>query len=116
MSFIPPLFDITVNENATFEMDLAITDLSGNGIDVTNWGFSGSIKHKLSDIAPVVNFTFTVVNASGGALKMKLAPTQTSLLTKQHNYYDVLAIQPSTDIIRILEGAVNVRPAVTTPS
>jgi hypothetical protein len=116
MSFIPPLFDITINQNATFELGLSITDLDGNGIDITNWGFSGSIKHKFNDAVPVVNFTIDKVNAVGGALTINLTPTETRLLTSQHNNYDVLAIKPDTKVYRIIEGSVTVRPAVTTPS
>ena len=126
MTISRPIFNIEVNQNATFKLTLQMTSESldvspGAFINITDWNFSGSIKQQYADKdPPYMFFTASKLDAARGIVEFSLSAHQTEKLTKALYYYDFIGTTNYSaspdDVYRILEGKVKVYPGVTDSS
>ena len=87
--------NLTVDQGSTFGAEIDVTDSSGDPLDLNG-------------------FTSSVFNASGGVVKIALSATTTNALKAGRYVYDVEITKTSTsEITRIIEGQLEVRPGVT---
>ena len=68
-------------------------------------------KHPGSSTA--TDFQTSIINASGGRIRVGLTTSQTSVLKPGRFMYDVLITDTSGEVTRVLEGSVLVREGVT---
>lgn len=102
-------FNICVNQNATYKLNLVFTDGTGSFLDISSWQISGSIKEKHKDINSIVDFTVQTVSIPSASINLLLDSTDTALLTKTQYVYDVIAYVSGSspeETIRLLEGTV----------
>jgi len=115
-----PVYDLEINQNATFKMSIQLTDISGSPLDISNWDFSGSIKEKLTDPdPPLLFFAASVVDVTQSIVSLSLTPAQTTLLTSAAYVYDVIGTNYSTtpdEVYRVLQGKVKVNTGITDPT
>jgi hypothetical protein len=108
-------FDLEMNQRATFNVSLVLTDTSGSNIDISGWSFTGSIKNNFLETSSVANFT-TEPLPELSAVVISMPPSETAKLVKRRYVYDIIATNVSPDpdeVYRILEGKVKVDLAVT---
>ena len=84
----PGAYDITIQQNANWDMIFQLKDSTGTGVDLTGSSVQAEIwtegKHsKLAD------FTVTWVDRPIGKFKLSLTPAVTSTLPES-GYYDIL--------------------------
>lgn len=104
---------LTVGQGETLKVLVNLQNESGSALDITSSTFSGSVRETYSDPTVNVEFTFeTIAPLTSGSFYIKLTPAQTAILTAQDYVYDVLKIDDS-EVRRILEGPLVVRPSVT---
>lgn len=104
------IYDLNIQQNATFDMTMQLTDGSGSYIDISQWDISGSIKTSFKDATPLVSFNVAVVSAVSGAIELTLTPVQTSVFVKAQYVYDVIAKNKATvpvTVYRLLQGVVH---------
>jgi hypothetical protein len=107
---------LTVGQGESFTLAITILDEANNPVDLTNVSFTGSIKETYSSEDVSANFSFQVVApATSGSVTITLPATTTSTLTAQDYVYDVVRTD-GTDVRRLLEGKLIVRPGVTLTS
>lgn len=110
-----PIYDIAVNQNATFKMSFQLTDSASVPISMLSWSFTGSIKATPQDITPLLMFT-TSVDVTQSIVTISLIPFQTNQLTTTSYVYDIIAtnIAPTiNEVYRILQGKVKVNLGIT---
>jgi hypothetical protein len=61
----------------------------------------------------VTTFTTTIVNPSGGQIRIGLTTTQTAALKPGRYVYDVMLTAPDNSMVRVIEGMSLVREGVT---
>jgi len=107
---------LTVGQGESFKLAITITDESNNPVDLTSVSFTGSVRETYSSEAVSANFTFDIIPpAASGSVNITLPATTTSILTAQDYVYDVIRTD-GTDVRRLLEGKLIVRPGVTLTS
>lgn len=115
-----PIYDININQNATFKFSIQLQDASGSALNIVSWSFSGSIKRLSSDAdPPFLFFTCSVVDLTQSIVRISLTPAQTTQLTDPNYVYDVIGTNYTTtpdEVYRILQGKVRVNPGITDPS
>ena len=115
-----PVFNIEINQNATFKMSLQLTSTGSIPLDITSWSFSGSVKQNYTDAdPPLVFFTASIIDVPNAVVEFSLTPYQTERLSESNYYYDFIGTNYSTtpdEVYRILEGKVKVYPGVTDSS
>lgn len=106
-------YDFTLYQGATFSTTLQIKDANDDAVDITNYTFAGQIRtsHHSGDIQ--ATFDITVANAATGTVSWQLSSTNSALVPAQQCVYDVEMTQSNGDVIRILEGFVDVKANVT---
>ena len=58
-------------------------------------------------------FAFEITNATQGQFSWKMTSTNTALLPAQQCVYDIEMTQANDDVVRLLEGFVNIKSNVT---
>ena len=90
-----------------------MTDSSGDALDLNGYTVAGQMR-KTYTSATSTAFTSSVFNAAGGVVKIALNATTTNALKAGRYVYDVEITKTSTsEITRIIEGQLEVRPGVT---
>ena len=115
------VYDIVVEQGASFDLDIQLNHTSGEAKDLTGYSVRGKIRATAPGVE-IVSFTATVVSVSGGMIHIALTPTQTTALVTtgashaqyEEYVYDV-EIYTSADAIveRVLNGRCLVSPEVT---
>lgn len=102
--------NLVVDQGATFETTINLTDDNGDLVDLTGYTGAGQIrKHYTSSNA--TNITVTLGGANG-TVTLGLSANATANLTAGRYVYDVELTNTGT-VSRIFEGIVTVTPQVT---
>ena len=104
--------NLTVDQGATFNAQIDITDDSGNAQNLSGYSVAGQIR-KTYDSTTFTAFSASVSNATGGTITISLTATQTNSLAAGRYVYDVEITSGGGVVTRVLEGQVEVTPGVT---
>ena len=104
--------NLTVDQGATFNAQIDVSDDSGNSQNLTGYSVAGQIR-KTYDSTTYTAFTASVSNATGGTISISLTSTQTNALKAGRYVYDVEITSSGGVVTRVLEGQVEVTPGVT---
>jgi hypothetical protein len=98
-----------IDQGTTFEMDINLNDENGDELDTTGWSARGKFrKHFTSSNS--VSFTTAIAN---GSLTLTLTAAQTANVVAGRYVYDIELVDDSSQVYRILEGIVTIRPEAT---
>lgn len=106
-------YDLVIDQGSDFAIDLAVTE-NGSAKNLT--GYSARAQMRSSKTASSVSATFTcsIVNASGGTLKVELPNATSTGMSAGRYYYDLEIFTNSNAIVkRLLEGTVTLNQEVT---
>jgi len=104
--------NLTVDQGATFNALIDISDDSGNAQNLTGYTVAGQVR-KSYDSTTYTAFSASVSNATGGTISISLTSTQTNALAAGRYVYDVEITSSGGVVTRVLEGQVEVTPGVT---
>jgi len=108
--------NLSVDQGSTFSAEIDVTDSSGDPLDLAGYTVAGQLRKTYSSTTST-SFTSSVFSASGGVVKIELNATTTNALKAGRYVYDVEITKTSTsEITRIVEGQLEVRPGVTRAS
>jgi len=106
-------YDFDIDQGATFNRALTLKDDSGTVVDLTGNTFAGQVRTSALSGTVAGTFTFAITNAAGGNFSWKMTAANTALLPAQQCVYDIEMTQANGDVIRLLEGFVNIKSNVT---
>jgi hypothetical protein len=101
----PATYDIVVLQNATYRMQLTVTQSGGTPINLSGYTIDSDICG-LIDHQQVATFVPSIVSAASGVVELTLPPVTTSGLEPGRYTYDVSATQGSGDRYYWLKGNV----------
>lgn len=103
--------NILIDQGASFETSLNLTDDNGNAIDLSGYTGAGQIrKHYSSSTA--VNLTINLGGANG-TVTMSLTANATANMAAGRYVYDIEVTDSGNSVTRVIEGIVTVTPQVT---
>jgi hypothetical protein len=103
----PATYDIVVLQNATFRLQLSVTESGGTPINLSGYTIDSDICSIL-DKEQVATFLPTIVDAASGVVELLLPPDTTSGIEAGNYSYDVSATQVDGDRYYWLKGLVTV--------
>jgi hypothetical protein len=105
--------NIVINGGADFSQtyDLADQD-TGSAKDLTNHTVASQMRKHAAAVG-VTTFTTTIINPSGGQVRIGLSTSQTAALKPGRYVYDLMLTAPDNSMTRIIEGMALVREGVT---
>ena len=106
--------NITIEQGATYRRQLTIKDSAGAALNLTGATFAGQIRESADSVEAVAAFVFAITSpATLGKVDMSLTSTVTAALPGNlDGVYDITLTQ-SGEVIRLLQGSVEVSPGVT---
>jgi hypothetical protein len=108
------VYDITIEQAATFDVTLTWEDASGSTIDLTGYAAAMDVRSAdgtlITDVG--VDGTFTL-GGSAGTVRIVLPATVTDDLPAGSYVYDLFLTAPAGKVTRLLEGRAEVVARVT---
>lgn len=101
--------NILIDQGATFNTEIYLTDESGNALDLSGYTANSQIR-KWYTSNNAVNFTITL---GSGIVNLSLPANTTSNLEAGRYVYDVILRDNSNTVTRVVEGIVTVTPRVS---
>lgn len=101
--------NITIDQGATFNTSISLTDDNGDPLDLTGYTCQGQIRTTYSSIN-AISFT---TNLSNGSVSLFLDSNTTSSMYNSRYVYDVILTDIHNNITRVVEGIVYINPGVT---
>jgi hypothetical protein len=108
------LIPITIYTGADFTTTFTFTDQSNNPIDITGNIVCAEIR-KFDESVSFISFNVDYVNASLGQIKLTLTGDQTITLKEGRHYYDILLLETTGNVLKIVNGYAIVKKSVTFP-
>lgn len=104
--------NIVIEQGFDFNTNFILEDVSTtNFLNLSGYTVESKLR-KTYTSSNSVSFDSSIVNATGGEVRISLASTETSNLKSGRYVYDVKATNGS-DIFKLVEGTALVRPGVT---
>ena len=103
--------NLTVDQGATFNAQIDISDDSGNTQNLTGYSVAGQIR-KSYDSTTYTAFSASVSNATGGTVSIALTAAQTNALISGRYVYDVKILNAGREY-KAVEGTALIRGGVT---
>lgn len=111
------LFDITINQGATFELTITYKDSAGTAINLTGYTARMQVRETYSSSSTVVSLTngsgITLGGAAGTIAILISAATTAALTAPFSGVYDLEIVSGGGVVTRLLQGAATVSPEVT---
>lgn len=106
-------YDFDLYQGATFNRTLEIKDSESVAVDITNYTFAGQIRTSALSGTIQGTFDIQIANASEGRVTWELSSTNSAVVPAQQCVYDLEMTQANGDVVRLLQGFVNVIANVT---
>lgn len=107
----PAVYNITIHQGATFELNLQYKDGTGVPVNMSGYTVAGQLWNKLGT-SKLADFTHQWTVQASGSFKLRLPATVTSGITEQ-GQYDVMITEPGGDKYYFLQGTAFLDPGLT---
>ena len=104
--------NLTVDQGTDFTMSVDVTDTDGDALNLTGFTVAGQVRRSYFSTT-AVNFTCAVSNATSGIITVSLSGTQSDAMKAGRYVYDVEITNAGGAKTRVLEGQLEIMPAVT---
>ena len=105
--------NLVIDQGASFSASIDVTDSDGDALNLTGYTAAGQMRRTYSSTT-ATDFTASIQSASQGTVRIALTATETNAIKAGRYVYDVEITNTSTqEVIRIVEGQVEVTPGVT---
>jgi hypothetical protein len=105
--------NIVIDQGTTFQTQLNLSDDNGLPVNLTGYTVESQLR-KWYTSNNAVNFDSSVQDANNGIIELTLTANATANLVYGRYVYDVVTIDHSGIVTRVIEGIVTVTPEVTT--
>ena len=104
--------NLTVDQGTDFTASVDVTDTDGDALNLTGFTVAGQVRRSYFSTT-AVNFTCAVSNATSGIITVSLSGTQSDAMKAGRYVYDVEITNSGGTKTRVLEGQLEIMPAVT---
>lgn len=104
--------NISIDQGSDFELSVPCTGVNGLPLNLTGYTARGQIRRNYSS-STKVDFTIAIPSPTSGTLLVTLAKTTTATMKAQRYVYDIEVTDGSGKTTRILEGQLEINPAVS---
>lgn len=110
------LYDITIEQGATFQMNLTWKDSTGSPVNITGYTARMQVRENYEAESTLVSLTSTggdiVLGGSLGTIAITIAASATQTLQLDEAVYDLELVNGAT-VTRLLQGKATVSREVT---
>ena len=104
--------NIIVDQATTFNTELNLTNDAGNALDLTGYTAQAQVR-KWYTSTNAVSFAISIPDPTNGIIYLSLDANTTANLYYGRYVYDVVTIDGTGHVTRVVEGILTVTPEVT---
>lgn len=104
--------DFTIDQGATFYAEMEVADSALSNVDLTGYTVHAQLRKSYTSVN-AVDFTTDLAIPLEGVVSIGLSPAQTRALKSGRYVFDVFVKSSSGVVTRVVEGQIEVTPAVT---
>lgn len=116
---VAEIYNIVIEQGATFQLNLTWKDADGNPINLTGYDARMQVRKRYTSTTPMLSFSVTggeiVLGGAAGTIAITGAATVTDDITDKYGVWDLELISGGGIVYRLLEGSAEIRPEVTRP-
>jgi len=106
-------FDIWLQNNSSFNLSLAVTDVSGNPLNLSGYGAWGGVKYQYSDTGYLLDLE-PYMTATSGQIVISVPASGISGLPTTKGIWSVEAYQSGTsNNFQVVRGYANITPFIS---
>lgn len=106
--------ELIVDQGSTFKYQLNLTNpTTGDAYNLAGFTVNAYMKKNYKSTSPAGIFTTEVDTGVQGRINLSLTDEQTSAIKAGRYFFDVIIESPTGEVFRIVEGIVDVTPAIT---
>jgi len=106
--------NLSIDQGATFTSDITVKDVGGNVFNLTGYTAVAKLAKGYSSTRTRTTMSTTfATDRTTGVLTISLTANQTAALDAERYVYDVEIVSPTSEVTRVLEGIITVRPEVS---
>ena len=110
-------YDITIEQGATFQLNLIWKDSAGAPIDLTGYTAKMQVRQRYASDDAVLSLSTTagtiVLGGVAGTINITGPAADTAAITIKQGVYDVELTSAGGIVTRLIEGCVAISPEVT---
>uniref|UniRef100_A0A6M3KVC8 Putative tail protein n=1 Tax=viral metagenome TaxID=1070528 RepID=A0A6M3KVC8_9ZZZZ len=117
----PGIYDFTIYQGAPFSKSIALKDADGNAVDLTGYNVRLQARESYGDSTKIIDWSsegespvLSIPTPGNGIINVSATPVITAGLDFEICLYDVeVYTEADADVLRILQGVVNLSKEVT---
>lgn len=111
------LYDFTIEQGATFQIDLTWKDQSLDPVDITGYTARMQIRASVTDPTVLLELTtedgLIILGTTDGKITLFLDAVTTAAITWDRGVYDLELVSPTGYVTRLLKGNITIDKEVT---
>lgn len=105
--------NLSIDQGATFTSIVSVKNPDGFAFNLTGYTVDGQVRKSYFSTTSIP-FDIVISNASAGTISIELSAATTAAMKPGRYVYDIMITNTSTgEVIRVIEGQVEVNPGVT---
>jgi hypothetical protein len=106
--------NISVDQGSSFTSIIVVEGVEGLIVNLENYTVRGQIRKTYASLT-AVDFTASIISEDSGEIEISLTAAQTRAMKPGRYVYDVEIIDDANIVTRVVEGQIEINPAVTRP-
>ena len=106
-------YDISVTQGSLEEIDITLTDPSGNSINLAGYSLSGLVRASYGASGYILDLSPTVQSEASGIARVTIVPTGTAALPVFKGFYDIEYYSGAGVVYKGAAGRFSVSPEST---
>jgi hypothetical protein len=113
-------YNFTVEQGTKFSLDFTWKNADKIPVNISGYAFRMMARHKHDDLEPIISLStfappggISIVDGPNGRFRINLTQAQTTALSFNEAIYDLEALPPADEAIRLLEGKIILSKEVT---
>jgi len=106
--------NISVDQGSSFTSIIVVEGVEGLIVNLEDYTVRGQIRKTYASLT-AVNFTASIISEDSGEIEISLTAAQTRAMKPGRYVYDVEVIDDTNIVTRVVEGQIEINPAVTRP-
>jgi hypothetical protein len=107
--------NISIDQGSTFSSIITVEGAEGLVVSLDNYTPRGQIRKTYTSLT-AINFTAIIISEELGEIEISLTDTQTRAMKPGRYVYDVEIVDNTGIVTRVVEGQLEINPAVTQPT
>lgn len=104
--------NLYMEQGTSFSTSITLDDVYNNSYNLVGYTASSQIRKSYYSSTPTATFV-TSINSTTGTITLALAAPVTANIAAGRYVYDTIITDTNLNVIRILEGVIDVSPCVT---